>query len=177
MKKIIKLKELEFKNIIENVLLKEQDNTFEKEEALVHYLLENEDEEVGLSNLKKSRYGHYGLELYEVGNKEWAIGTEEEVNKAAAEYIKETAWAFNKDFIIQHSKILDFDEGSERILDAVQAECESGNCAILKLIDNIDEFVEDAIQSDGRGHFLSGYDGEEHEQVINGNYYYIYRIN
>jgi hypothetical protein len=30
---------------------------------------------------------------------------------------------------------------------------------------------------DGRGHALSLYDGQENEQYINGETYYIYRIN
>jgi hypothetical protein len=30
---------------------------------------------------------------------------------------------------------------------------------------------------DGRGHCLSSYDSEEHEERIEGEYYYIYRIN
>ena len=38
---------------------------------------------------------------------------------------------------------------------------------------SMDEFIEDAISSDGRGHFLSPYDGEENEE---GDYF-IYRIN
>jgi hypothetical protein len=41
------------------------------------------------------------------------------------------------------------------------------------MIDDPDEFIQDAIDSDGRGHFLSYYDGEETEI----NDYYIYRIN
>lgn len=30
---------------------------------------------------------------------------------------------------------------------------------------------------DGRGHYLASYDGEEHEEEVNGTTYYIYRIN
>lgn len=32
-------------------------------------------------------------------------------------------------------------------------------------------------QHDGRGHSLSGYDGNEHEEKIDGVWYYIYRTN
>lgn len=35
----------------------------------------------------------------------------------------------------------------------------------------------DAVLSDGRGHSLSPYDGEEHEVKIDGTWYYIYRVN
>ncbi len=35
----------------------------------------------------------------------------------------------------------------------------------------------DALLGDGYGHTLSGYDGNEHEQQIDGTWYYIYRVN
>jgi hypothetical protein len=37
----------------------------------------------------------------------------------------------------------------------------------------LEGFVEEAVSADGRGHFLSSYDGEENEQ----DGFYIYRIN
>ena len=40
-------------------------------------------------------------------------------------------------------------------------------------IKNFDDFVEDAVRADGRGHFLAGYDGNENEQ---GDFY-LYRTN
>jgi hypothetical protein len=44
-----------------------------------------------------------------------------------------------------------------------EAKCEDANETIAALITDIDEFIEDAICADGRGHFLNGYDGEEYE--------------
>lgn len=40
-----------------------------------------------------------------------------------------------------------------------------------------DRYKRDVLISDGRGHIISAYDGEELEQRINGVYYYIYRQN
>ena len=108
-------------------------------------------------------------ELIDSGD--YTIYSDSEANEAAKEYILNSAWAFNKNFIIGHCKALDFDKASESILDAIQEQCESGNDAILKLIDDEQEFVDDAIASDGRGHFLSGYDGNEIE-LENGNFAY-----
>lgn len=51
--------------------------------------------------------------------------------------------------------------------------CENANPLVMALIDDINDFIYDAIIADGRGHFLSWYDGKEHEQ----NEFYIYRIN
>jgi hypothetical protein len=43
------------------------------------------------------------------------------------------------------------------------------------MIDDLDHFIEDAIRADGRGHFLSRYNGEENEETVGGVTYYIYR--
>jgi len=72
---------------------------------------------------------------------------------------------------------LDSDKGSEQIIKAIQEQCENGNEAMLKLIDDIDDFIGCAIKADGRGHFLNTYDGEEREIELEGKYYYIYKIN
>ena len=40
-----------------------------------------------------------------------------------------------------------------------------------------DSFIEEVIGSDGRGHSLSSYDGDENEIVFNDEWYYIYRTN
>ena len=54
--------------------------------------------------------------------------------------------------------------------------CESANELVLALIDDMDKFVSDAISSDGRGHFLSYYDGEEQEIYIEGTTFFYYRL-
>lgn len=42
---------------------------------------------------------------------------------------------------------------------------------------DVDSIVEDCKRLDGRGHNLSGYDGSENEEEVNGETYYIYRTN
>jgi hypothetical protein len=42
---------------------------------------------------------------------------------------------------------------------------------------DIDSWIEDVINNDGRGSLLAGYDGEENEVEKNGTTYYIYRNN
>lgn len=114
-----------------------------------------------------------------ISNGDYTIYTDSEANEAAREYILDSVWAFKASFIIQHSSALDFDEASEQIVEAIQAQCENGNAAMLKLIDDIDDFVESAISADGRGHFLSFYDGEEIElfDSKSNEYVYAYRNN
>lgn len=38
------------------------------------------------------------------------------------------------------------------------------------------EFVDYAIREYGRGHFIAHYDGQEHEQAVEGVKYYLYRL-
>ena len=48
-----------------------------------------------------------------------------------------------------------------------------------RVVDFIDEdsFIEDVISTDGRGHTLSSYDGDENEVIYRDEWYYIYRTN
>jgi len=58
--------------------------------------------------------------------------------------------------------------------------CESCNDFLLSLVEKtcgIETFVDDAIRSDGRGHFMSSYDSNENEETVEGETFYIYRIN
>lgn len=113
--------------------------------------------------------------MVEIGRNEYLVLTNEEAAKQVREYILDSVWSFNKTFLDQHSTAIA--QLSEEIFEAIQTKCEDANSSILALINNVDYFVEDAIYTDGRGHFLSSYDGEENEAEINGTTYYIYRIN
>jgi len=137
-----------------------------KEKALAKFLDCEEDD------LQLRNYDHYGLEVYSLGDKEYAIGTDEEADKACAENIKDSLWAFNASFIADHTKA-GYTPELEKSISKIQEQCEDAQAAIQCMIENLDEFIEDAISADGRGHFLSGYDGEENEE----GEYFIYRIN
>lgn len=110
-------------------------------------------------------------DVFEHGSNEYLVLTNGEADEKAKEYILDTVWAFNKSFLDGHSEAIS--EIDDKTFAVLQERCESVNKAILAMIDDKDYFVEDAISSDGRGHFLSSYDGEEHEQ----DGYYIYRVN
>ena len=143
----------------------------DEEKALAAFL-ECEPNELELEDFE-----HYGLNLYSLGSKQYTIGTDSECDSAAYKSIVDSAWAFNADFIQQHA---DIPYEAIEMIQKFQEKCEDANDTILALIkkgDGIDKFVSDAIGADGRGHFLSGYDGEEQEQECNGTTYYIYRVN
>ena len=131
--------------------------------------------EVGTNEIEESKYYDNG---FSYGNQEYLVLTDEEADKKVAEEIRETLWAFNADFIMAHAK--NYDEMSdyeyrsavESLRQAQGTQCESLNGLVYAIIEDFDDFVESAVMSDGRGHFISHYDGYENEQ---GNYY-IYRV-
>ena len=45
------------------------------------------------------------------------------------------------------------------------------------MIKDFDDFVSDAISSDGRGHFVANYDHDESIEEVNNTQYFIYRTN
>tara|TARA_R100001126_G_scaffold50465_1_gene28510 strand:+ start:108 stop:512 length:405 start_codon:yes stop_codon:yes gene_type:complete len=120
-----------------------------------------------LNDIGKANITHQDDHYYTFGNQEYMVLTDAEAQDKVAEYIKETVWAFTPDFLASHSGI------DKEVFEKLQESCETANDAIFKLIKDFDHFVNDAVGADGRGHFLSSYDGEEHEK---GDFY-LYRTN
>ena len=136
-----------------------------------------EDEEI--EDIKTQDYDYYGLTVLVYKEEEYAIGTDEEADAAVKEYIRNNIWAFNTAFILEYCDLpLELEEAIKTFQ---ETKCEGANDALLALIEkcgcgDFDEFVEEAVMVDGRGHFLSTYDGEEYKVEYNGKMYYIYRI-
>lgn len=102
--------------------------------------------------------------------REYLVLTEEEANDKVKENILDSVWAFHPNFLVNHIK-----EGVPvKFIEAVQEKlCDDANVGLKALLNDEDEFVTAAVAADGRGHFLSGYDGREcyHQG------FYIYRTN
>jgi hypothetical protein len=121
------------------------------------------------------------IEIEEIdGNEErdgYIVLTDEEADEEAAENIKQTLWAFNASFLASETGF------PVEIFEGLQGKYESANEAVEALIDsrksdtNLAEFIEAAISADGRGHFMNSYDGNENEETVNGQTFYIYRMN
>lgn len=127
------------------------------------------------SDLSEESHDHYGLTVYSLGSKEYAIGTDSQADQACEDHIRDSAWAFNASFILSECGL---PSELEECLQSFQSDkCESANDAIVALIEkcngSMTEFTQAAISADGRGHFLSPYDGCENEQ----GGFYIYRVN
>jgi hypothetical protein len=104
---------------------------------------------------------------------DYLVLTDDEADEMVKQYIEDSICFFNASFVARHC---DADIPTEAI-EAIQEKYEASNPILLKLIKDIDAFVEDAISQDGRGHFIGFYDGEEWEQTVNGTTYFIYRTN
>ena len=117
-----------------------------------------------------------GNNCYQVGDgMEYLVLTDEEADEQARTDIEDSLWAFNAEFILDCCG-LDSDPNVAKSLRKMQeVSCEGCNDFIRALVDGtcgIEEFAEQAILADGRGQFLSTYDGEEGEQ----DGYYIYCV-
>lgn len=138
-----------------------------KLETLAKYL------NIEVSEIEQTAYNDNEFETPEG---DYLVLTDSEADEVAEEYIKETLWAFNADFILNFVGV-DYDNDTLQALKKMQGElCESANPiveAMVKQGGNISYFAETATGEDGRGHFLSQYDGEEVEE----GEYFIYRTN
>jgi len=106
----------------------------------------------------------------------YLVLTDSEADDKAKEYITDSLWAFTANFLSERTGL------DAEVFEAIQSngKCESNNDTIYNLVqklDDIDSFVDAAISADGRGHFMSSYDGNENEEEVNGTTFYIYRIN
>lgn len=124
---------------------------------------------------------NYDANLFEHGVESYLVLDEEEVDQYVKDRILDDLWAFNAEFILSHSRIEADEDNEAKILKALvmvqEKLCESATPLIRALLENEGEFIEDAIEADGRGHFLSGYDGKEEKIVFAEELFYIYRQN
>ena len=111
-------------------------------------------------------------------SEEYLVLDDDEREAAISEYIKETLWAFNADFLQAYTP----DGVDANTIRIIQEKYEDGNEALWRLcgFDNDEDFasfVSNCVSADGYGHFLNRHDGNEDEQVVDGEYFYIYRTN
>ena len=146
-------------------------NPDSKEAALARFL------DVSIDDVSEACYG---ADTYDAGGLgEYVVCSDDEADKAAAEYITDSLWAFRSEFLVAY---VPDGIGADVIQTIQEARCEDCNDAIRAMINagtgDFDTFVSDAIGADGRGHFLSPYDGEEAEAPgPDGETVYIYRVN
>ena len=111
---------------------------------------------------------------------EYEVLTDSEATEKAKEYILDSLWAFNADFILRHSANYEtltndeYDSALDALKQAQERGAESLNGLVRCLIQDMDDFIADAICEDGLGHFIAFYDGAEIE--LDGGLF-AYRVN
>lgn len=126
-----------------------------------------------ISQIKK-QFENVSQLTINIDGDEYLMLSDDEANMRARREIRDSLWAFLSSFIRSHSSV----DIPEKYIEKMQSEmCEQCNEIIYGLIkDNFDEFVEDAIDADGRGHFIATYDGKEIELKTDDETIYLYRI-
>jgi len=89
---------------------------------------------------------------------------------------------YNNDYLVLTDS--EADDKWEESLDSYIEECITPELDKLDTLGNLSAYIKfdeemwkrDA-RMDGRGHSLASYDGEENEETVNGETFYIYRIN
>lgn len=127
---------------------------------------------LNLSLNELSDISHEGGNRWTVQRTEYLAGTDEDMTKELADNIRESVWAFNAEFIAAHCSV---DIDTEMIKMWQEQKCEYANDAILRLIDDFDEFVEDAKGADTRANFLNRGDGTEDKATVDGVDIYAYQ--
>ena len=133
---------------------------------------------VSFLNDNKSTWEHYRLPVLELADGEYAVAlSDEDADSAAKEYIENSLWAFNSSTLEELTGI------PNEMFSAVQeARCESSNDAIRICVDatcGIESFVDNILENDSRGFYLSIYNSEEIEHYFDDDTeaVYLYRIN
>lgn len=143
----------------------------ERVQALVEFLEVDPDEVEGPASGQTD-------DFFVVDSEEYLVLDDNEANEFAREEIEDSLWAFNPAFLACETEL------PEEVFEPMSNLYESANGAIRAIIDKtcgMDQFVESAIAADGRGHFLSRYDGEENEVMVEtivgeeSKTFYIYR--
>jgi len=99
--------------------------------------------------------------------------TDEEADEAVSEYIWDNAWTFSPKFLSAFTGL------PKRVFEALREDGAESNTAVLRLIEKTDGgwkcFVREAVEADGRGHFLATFDGEETSFLHGGRVWFIYQ--
>jgi len=147
----------------------EEDNTMERMEALAKHLgITLEEGETWEDHIEEVSYDE---NTFDAEGGTYLVLTDEEADKAASDYIRESLWAFNAEFLADNTDL------PAEVFSMIQAErSEDANEVFTTLVTkcgDIEELISDAIGADGRGHFLAPYDFEESQE----GEFYIYRTN
>mgnify|MGYP001175559686 CR=1 FL=1 len=107
---------------------------------------------------------------------EYLVLTDEEATQRAIDAARNSLWAFQKTFWGNYTDLSP--SAVKAIGKAQEILCEDAGPVLEAIVGaRLDEMLVDAVDVDGRGHFLAGYDGEENAIDCKGETFYVYRVN
>lgn len=145
----------------------------ERAAAMLAYVRANMDADATEDDIEAYSYDDTEFKTPE---RDVRILTDEEADERLRAYCEETLWAFNANFLADYMpEGIDADE-----IESIRGDrCEDANPALVALVkaadeDGLNRLAEDAGAADGRGHFLSSWDGEEIEFDHAGRTWFLY---
>ena len=116
---------------------------------------------------------------------EWIIGSDEQMQAWCSYEIKRSIWSFRPEYLMNfineeyklEPELVEYDnQDLMATLELLVEECEPASPILRAAIsENMQDFINSAIRDDGRGHFLSRYNGEERSVKITGDIVYLYK--
>lgn len=131
----------------------------DEKEALATFLDLNEEEIIRMGKI------YSALEYYKADDEYYIVGTEKKINQVVSDKIKESIWRFRSCFIIGNCG---FPEEFDEVINIYEREKKEGaNKILLALINkygDIEAFVQEMIDFDGRAEYLNCMDQEEYKE-------------
>ena len=163
---------LEVENADELERYAERAEALDEEPSELHYYAC-----VRVSDEPESDGEQYGLPIVELDGSEYLFAaTDEDAERAALDAARGSLWAFSLDFLRHYlpDSVSEDSHAFRALQDAQGKTCESFGPILEGLLGSrCEEALRDAIATDGRGHFLASYDGNEDEDADGG---FRYRI-
>jgi hypothetical protein len=126
-----------------------------------------------LLNKPDAKVKALGDNRFECEGEEYMILTDLEADSKCYDAVTDSLWSFRPSFILDHVSGVDNTvELQNALADMQDRLCDNSNALIKVMIDDLYDFVNDAVAADGRGHFLAFYDCIEHQE----GEYFIYRV-
>lgn len=164
--------------------------TPDEKELLEPYTEEQQEKILAISKASESTVIE-AIDYFDDGD--WIAYTDDEADEAVTDVIMNSLWAFKTEFLCEYLHGVETESQINAIRKLQETLCEDANPILEALLRDSPHkhkpgvytggdvgfmcLLIDAIAADGRGHFLSSYDGNEHEVSINDTDYFVYRVN
>lgn len=106
---------------------------------------------------------------FRIGTEKYEVLTEVEADLIVKEKVEDSLWSMRPEFLVGHLSLDGSGFGNPDVVKSVrkvQELRESSNDLLKAAVKDLDFLVKEVVASDGRGHYLSPYDGVENEERV-----------